>query len=45
MTGTHLAATLDLFIGVRHSYLAWEVSLYGKNVTNERTTTDIPQAS
>jgi iron complex outermembrane receptor protein len=34
--------TLDLYIGVNHPNRSWEVALYGKNITNDRTITDIP---
>jgi iron complex outermembrane receptor protein len=35
-------ATLDLYIGLSHPHGQWEVALYGKNITNNRTITDIP---
>ena len=36
--------TLDLYIGVNHPNGSWEVALYGKNITNDRTITDIPNS-
>jgi iron complex outermembrane receptor protein len=35
-------STLDVYIGARQPNAKWEVSLYAKNITNDRTITDIP---
>jgi iron complex outermembrane recepter protein len=34
-------AKLDLYLGVRSASSAWEVSLYGKNITDERAITSV----
>jgi iron complex outermembrane recepter protein len=40
-------ATADLYLGLRHPDGQWEVALYGKNITNNRTVTsnDSPETT